>query len=122
MTERPVGAWTRVLAALLFLPGCLPFGTQAERVSYEGLDFELSCRPVEPDLIGEPLTISTNVEPITVARDIITLDARVAFAVRMRTGCGDGFRYGEDWFLVRSDELADAEAERIAGQVAPFAG
>jgi hypothetical protein len=105
--------------ALLFavmLGTCEP---PAETV-YDGVDFTLTCEPVEADLVGTGLEIKTNSAILTSARDILTLDPHVAFAYRARTGCGNGYDYDVAWFLARMDDMSDRQEQEITEQVAPF--
>jgi hypothetical protein len=87
---------------------------------YDGVDFTLTCEPVEPDLVGTGLEIQTNETTLTSSRDILTLEPRDAFAYRRRTGCGNGYDYDAAWFLARRDDMSAQREREIVEQVAPF--
>jgi hypothetical protein len=111
--------WFAVIALAIPVLACGPIDKPAE-VSYEGVDFTLTCSPVEPDIVGRPIAIRTNVDHITASSDIITVDPHIAFAFQQHSGCGNRFDYAEDWFLAGSDELEARQLDRIVDQVAPF--
>ena len=68
---------TSVLAAFvlaLLMSTC--WGTGYEETTYDGVDFTLTCEPVEPDLVGSALGSRTNASQVTASRDTISLDPR----------------------------------------------
>lgn len=77
----------------LLLPACPLVGVveRPEETTFDGVDFVLTCEPVEPKLVGSDLAIRTNASEVTASRDIITLDPHDAFAFRQHTGCGNGW-------------------------------
>jgi hypothetical protein len=103
---------TGLILALL-MPAC--FGTGYEETTYDGVDFTLTCEPVEPDLVGTALEIRTNASQVTASRDIIALDPHDVFAVRQYTGCGNGFDYEDGWFLAVNDQMSDRRRAEITG-------
>ena len=107
------------LLLALLLPAC-PVVDHAEETTYDGVDFTLTCETVEPELVGSALEIRTNASQVTASRDIITLDRHDAFAFRQYTWCGNGFDYGDGWFLPVSDHMSDRRRAGIAERVAPF--
>jgi hypothetical protein len=103
----------------LLLPAC-PVVDYAEETTYDGVDFTLTCEPVEPDLVGGALEVRTNASQVTASRDIISLDPHDAFAFRQYTGCGNGFDYDAGWFLAVSDQMSDRRRAEATERVAPF--
>jgi hypothetical protein len=115
---RRVPVFAAFMLALLLMPAC--FGTGYEERTYDGVDFTLTCEPVEPDLVGGALEIRTNASQVTASRDIISLDPHDAFAFRQYTGCGNGFDYDAGWFLAVSDQMSDRRRTEITERVALF--
>lgn len=96
------------------------WGTGYEETTYDGVDFTLTCEPVEPDLVGSALEIRTNAAQVTASRDIISVDPHDAFAFRQSTGYGNGFDYDDGWFLAVSDRMSDRRQAEVTERVAPF--
>jgi hypothetical protein len=112
---------TPVLAGFvlaLLLPAC--WGTGYEETTYDGVDFTLTCEPVQPDLVGGALEIRTNASQVTASRDIISLDPHDAFAFRQYTGCGNRYDYEDGWFLAVGDRMSDRRRADITERVASF--
>jgi hypothetical protein len=106
----------------LLLPACPLLGVveRPEETTYDGVDFTLTCEPVEPALVGTALEIRTNASQVTASRDIISIDPHDAFAFRQYTGCGNGFAYEDGWFLAVSDQMSDRRRADVTERVVPF--
>jgi hypothetical protein len=61
---------------LAMLLSACPVVDYAEETTDDGVDFTLTCEPVEADLVGSALEIRTNASEVSASRDIISLDPR----------------------------------------------